>query len=684
MRSQPISIGPGNPSPLGATPVDGGINFAVHAAPENRVELVLCHADGSTRCVVALAARTGAVWHGWLSAAHARVGDLYGFRVHGNYDPARGQRANPAKFLLDPAARAVTGQPIPDASLYDGPGSLHLDSMAAMPRARIVDAAFDWGHDRPPRTPWAQTVILETHVKGHTMHHPGVRPRFRGTYLGLAEPAVIEDLVRLGVTAVELLPVQAFTSEAFLADKGLVNYWGYNPFAWSAPAPQYAIEDAVLEFQRMVCALHAGGLEVILDVVFNHTAEGNEFGPVLSLKGFDNAAYYRLVAGDSARYENHTGCGNTARTDSAAGLALALDALRWWVEAMHVDGFRFDLGTSVGRQAQGFTAAAEIFCSLRAAPWAQGIKFIAEPWDVGPGGYQLGAFPCEWSEWNDRYRDTVRSYWIGERGMLGAFAERFAGSSDIFRHSGRGPRASINFVTAHDGFTLADLVTYERKHNGANLEDNRDGHADNRSWHCGVEGPTEDAGVNALRRRQRRNFLATLLLSQGVPMLLAGDEFGRTQGGNNNAYCQDNASSWLDWSQCARESEEVAFVRRLLAWRRQHPELRRASFFEQSGPCVGSDVQWLHPRGDAMCAADWNDPQGQCLAVLYHARSDGLAKLLLLFNASGQRVDFAVPQSPTGRWRLVADTADPGAEGVLSDLQVARPYRSVAMYERAH
>jgi glycogen operon protein len=683
MKPREISVAPGSPYPLGATPVPGGINFAVHAAPRNRVELVLCHPNGTTRSTVELTYRTGTIWHGLIDASNARIGDLYGYRVHGDYDPARGQRANPAKFLIDPAARAVTGEPLADDAIFDGPESHDLDSMAVMPRSRIVDPEFDWAGDQRPQTPWTQTVILETHVKGHTMRHPGVRPRYRGTYLGLAEPEVLDDLVRLGVTAVELLPVQAFTSETFLHDKGLVNYWGYNPFAWSAPAQQYAVEDAVLEFRRMVRALHTRGLEVILDVVFNHTAEGNEWGPVLSLKGFDNAAYYWLQPSNAAHYENFTGCGNTARADTDAARTLMIDCLRWWVESMHVDGFRFDLGPSVGRHHDGYKPDARFFTELKAAPWAAGVKWIAEPWDVGPGGYRLGGFPSDWSEWNDRYRDTIRSYWIGEHYVLGAFAERLSGSADIFKHTGRSPRASINFVTAHDGFTLADLVSYNAKHNEANLENNRDGHADNRSSNCGVEGPTEDPRVNALRRRQRRNLLATLLLSQGVPMLVAGDEFGRTQLGNNNAYCQDNPISWLNWTLRDREEDEVIFVRRLLAMRRRHPELCRDVFLD--GARAGNtavDIQWRHPFGHEMRPADWNDPHAHAICVVYSDLTDGAAKLVMLFNAADVVVDFEMPSSPNGGWQLVADTAEPAAEGLRAGRRQVRPARSLAIYER--
>lgn len=683
MHSREIPVEPGVSSPLGATPMAGGINFAVHAAEHSRVDLVLCDVDGGTRATVPLGYRTGTVWHGLLPASAVRVGDRYGYRVHGEFDPGRGLRANPAKFLLDPAARAITGEPQHDETLYEGPDSHDLDSMAAMPRAIVVDPAYDWGDDRPPRTPWADTVILETHVKGHTARHPGVPPRLRGTYLGLAEPAVLDEFVRLGITAVELLPIQAFTSEAFLRDKGLVNYWGYNPLAWSAPAPQYACSDAVGEFRQMVRRLHARGLEVILDVVFNHTAEGNEWGPVFGLKALDNAGYYRLERDAPGRYENFTGCGNTVRADTVAGRDLILDALRWWVEAMHVDGFRFDLGPTVGRDDGGFSAQSVFFAELRAASWARDVKFIAEPWDVGPGGYRLGGFPEPWAEWNDRYRDTVRSFWTGERYVLGAFAQRIAGSSDLFRHASRTPQASVNFIAAHDGFTLTDLVSYNEKHNEANLEGNRDGHADNHSWNCGTEGPTQDPAILALRRQQRRNLLATVLVSQGVPMWLAGDEFGRTQLGNNNAYCQDNALNWLDWELREREADEVAFIQRLVNFRRRHPELRRNVFLEATrGGRRGGDVLWTHPAGHPMRDADWNDPRAHALAVVYADLVDDEPKLLLLFNASDVAVDFAVPLPPGGYWILVADTADAAAEAIPAGAQLVRPARSLAVYAR--
>ena len=674
----------GRPSPLGAVPTGGGVNFAVHSAVAEAVELCLFdRASGAARGSVRLPGRTGDVWHGYLPAPLVAAGDLYGYRVHGPYAPERGLRCNPRKLLIDPAARAVTGEPRPGPSLVDAAGGEAQDSGPAMPRCRIVEAAYDWGGDRPPATPWSDTVVYELHVKGFTARHPLVPEPLRGTYLGLAEPAVIDWLTGLGVTAVELLPCQAFTSEAFLRGRGLVNYWGYNPIAWSAPATQYALADPVDEFRRMVRALHAAGIEVILDVVYNHTAEGDGGGPTLSLKGFDNAAYYRLDAADPSRYENWTGCGNTIDASQPASRALIVDSLRWWAEAMHVDGFRFDLAPVLGRDGAAFRREAPLFAALRADPALAYLKLIAEPWDVGPGGYQLGQFPSGWSEWNDRYRDTMRSFWRGERHVAGAFAERFAGSSDIFRHRGRKPTASINFITAHDGFTLADLVSYNERHNEANLEQNQDGHSDNRSWNCGVEGPSDDPAVAELRRRQARNLLATLLLSQGVPMLQAGDEFGRTQGGNNNAYCQDNAISWLDWSLAGADAGLAELVRRLLAFRRRRPELRRDTFLKgrrRSGRA--HDVSWLRPDGREMREADWNDPRAAALAVALADAERAELAVLVLVNGSAEPVDFLLPAPAAGRaWRRVVDTAEPAAGGTAEVGPRRLAPRSLAVFE---
>jgi isoamylase len=653
-------IEPGRPTPLGATCNARGVNFALYSRCAERVELCLYDPESrAERGRVALPGSTLGTWHGCLPASLAKAGDLYAYRVYGPYAPEGGLRCNPQKLLLDPAARALSGEPTAMApELLDGPGRHELDSAAALPRCRIVDAAFDWGDDRSPGTPWSDTVLYELHVRGFTKLHPGVPERLRGTYLGLAEPAVTGWLRELGITAVELLPVQAHASERFLLERGLGNYWGYNPIAWSAPASQYALADPVSEFRQMVKAMHAAGIEVILDVVFNHSAEGNELGPTLSLRGIDNLAYYRLVPHDRRLYENLTGTGNTIDADVPAVRELILDSLRWWAAEMHVDGFRFDLAPVLGRDRGGFNRNSPFFAALRSDPALAYVKLIAEPWDLGPGGYQLGHFPAGWSEWNDRWRDTVRSFWRGDPRMIGALAERLAGSSDLFRDRGRKPSASVNFVTAHDGFTLRDLVSYNRKHNERNLENNDDGNSDNLSWNCGVEGPSDDPAVNALRNRQMRNLLLTLLVSQGVPMLQAGDEFGRTQRGNNNAYCQDNDISWVDWSRAASEADLVAFTRRLIALRRSRPELRRETFLKGRRRGKVHDVGWLHPSGRDLREADWNDPELRAIGVLIAAAagsSDG--DLLVLLNASALAVEFRLPALAAGSaWIRLIDS----------------------------
>jgi len=628
----------GLPRPLGATWTHKGVNFALQSRDATRVEIALYAADGTERERFALAERTGDVWHGLLSLADAGPGTEYAFFVDGPTDPAKGLRFAPTTPLVDPCAREFIA----------GPPS----------RARVIDGRFDWNGDRSPAVPWRDSVIYELHVKGFTARHPGVPAPLRGKYLGLAEPAVIRHLTGLGVTAVELLPCQAFLSEGSLTARGLVNYWGYNPIAWFAPAPQYAVADPTAEFKTMVKALHAAGIEVILDVVFNHTAEGNEQGPTLSLRGIDNGAYYRLDPQDLRHYENLTGCGNTVNCEDPVVRALILDCLRYWIEEMHVDGFRFDLATVLARTAHGFDPAAPLLAAIHADPVLAYAKLIAEPWDVGPGGYQLGRFPSGWSEWNDRYRDAMRGFWRADPGRIGDFAERFAGSSDLFRHGGRRPTASVNFVTAHDGFTLHDLVTYNERHNEANLEHNADGHANNLSWNCGVEGPTEEAAVNALRERQMKNFIATLLLSQGVPMLLAGDEFARTQRGNNNAYCQDNEIAWIDWSQAAARADLVAYVAALVRIRTTHREFRRDTFFKGTPQRAGGkDVAWLHPAGREMLQADWLDPELRTLGAWLRRGGEGPGGLLVLVNANALPVDFTLPAVASGPWRRLVDTA---------------------------
>jgi len=588
---------------LGATWDGSGVTFALYSENAERVELCLFDAAGRRELErVALAERTGFVWHAHVP--RARPGQRYGYRVHGPHAPELGHRFNPHKVLLDPYARLVTP--------------------AGLARCQVVDETFDWGDDRPPRTAWSDTVIYEAHVRGLTRLHPGVAEPLRGTYAGLASAPVIEHLRRLGVTAIELLPIHAFVDERRLVQHGLTNYWGYNSIAFFAPEPRYSSSGTLGEFKAMVKALHAAGIEVLLDVVYNHTGEGDHHGPTLSFRGIDNSVYYRLDPLDRRHYLNYAGTGNCLNTSHQAVLALVLDSLRYWVEEMHVDGFRFDLAVALTRDSE-FTAA------VQQDPVLSQVKLIAEPWDLGPHGYRLGAFPPGWSEWNDKYRDTVRSWWRGDAGMIGAVASRLAGSSDLFGGAGREATASVNFVTAHDGFTLHDLLTYERKRNEANLEGNRDGADDNRSWNAGE-----------LRERQKRNLLATLFLSQGVPMLLAGDELGQTQYGNNNAYCQDNEISWLQWPD--ESPDPAAFVRRLIEVRRQYPSLRRRP----------EGVIWLKPQGGEMTEQDWRSPFARCLGMLVPGEED----LLLLLNAHHEPLNFTLP---AGEWSHVLDTAGGGA-----------------------
>jgi isoamylase len=658
----------GSPQPLGANWTGRGTNFAVFSANAARVELCLFDATGGAEVArMDLPSRTGDLWHGFLPARFGGPGLLYGYRVHGPYEPARGHRFNPAKLLVDPCAQSLRGAFRWHPSLHgavrgrDDLASAE-DSAAFVPRSEVVDGSFDWARVRSPNVPWRDTVLYELHVKGFTQRHPEVPPALRGKYLGLAHPAVTDYLKQLGVTTVELMPVQAFVSEQFLVERGLENYWGYNSLAWFAPEPRYAVQDAVGEFKTMVRALHEAGLEVILDVVFNHTAEGNENGPTLSLRGFDNAVYYRLPAGNRSHYVNFSGCGNTVNFDEPAVRAMVLDCLRYWATEMRVDGFRFDLAPILGRDGSGFSRGAAFFSALRADPQLAYLKLIAEPWDVGPDGYQLGSFPVGWSEWNDRYRDTVRAFWRGDRPLVGSFVERFAGSSDLFRARGRKPTASINYVAAHDGFTLHDTVAYAERHNDANLEHNRDGHAHNLSANYGVEGPTTDRAVLATRARQARNLLATVFLSQGVPMLLAGDEFGRTQRGNNNAYCQDNEINWLDWTLAERNAPLIAFVRRLVDLRRSRLWLRRDTFLKGTlrGPDT-RDVTWLHPSGREMTDSDWNDSNLRAIAVLLNgaaARATRSGDLLVVFNADETPFQMTLPAPPEGSsWGVLFDTS---------------------------
>ncbi|GAA0976723.1 glycogen debranching protein GlgX [Acrocarpospora macrocephala] len=669
-------VWPGEPYPLGATWDGVGTGFSVFSEIADRVELCL-YDDDLTETRVDLPEMDGFVWHGYLPGV--MPGQRYGYRVHGPYDPRRGHRCNPAKLLLDPYAKAIEGEVRWNESLFSyylaDPGRLNSDDSAPyMPKNIVVNPFFDWGHDRPPRTPYHETVIYEAHVKGLTMRHPQVPERERGTYAGLAHPAVIEHLLSIGVTAVELMPVHQFVPEHFLVARGLTNYWGYNTMAFLAPHNGYSSAgqrgEQVLEFKSMVRALHEAGIEVILDVVYNHTAEGDHMGPTIGFRGIDNAAYYRLLDADKRYHLDYTGCGNSLNVRSPHALQLIMDSLRYWVLEMHVDGFRFDLAAALARELHDVDRLSAFFDLIQQDPVISQVKLIAEPWDVGPGGYQVGNFPPLWTEWNGKYRDTVRDYWRGASATMPEFASRLTGSSDLYATGGRRPIASINFVTAHDGFTLNDLVSYDRKHNEANTEQNRDGSDDNRSWNCGAEGPVEDPEIVRLRRRQRRNFLATLFVSQGVPMLTAGDEFGRTQHGNNNAYCQDNELSWVDWSLARTESDLLEFVRALAAFRRDHPVFRRRRFFSGRKDSEGMrDIVWLTPAGREMDHGDWHAGYAKSIGVFVNGdaitepgpRGEKIAdqSFLLLINAHHESVTFTLPGAEYGvSWQATIDTAE--------------------------
>jgi isoamylase len=668
----------GSPFPRGATWSGLGVNFALFSANASKVELCIFDERGEREIErVELPEYTDEIWHGFLP--DARPGTIYGYRVHGPYEPARGHRFNPNKLLLDPYAKAVVGTLDWNPALFgyrmesgDDLSFDDRDSAPFMPRCRVIDPAFTWGDERAPRTPRERTVIYELHVRGYTKLHPSVPEELRGTFRGLAEPDVIDHLRGIGVTAVELMPVHAFVNDAHLLDKKLTNYWGYNTIAFFAPDRRYAhvTDFAFSEFKEMVARFHDAGIEIILDVVYNHTAEGNHLGPTLSFRGIDNASYYRLVANEPRYYINDTGTGNTFNLSHQRVLQMVTDSLRYWVQEMHVDGFRFDLGTVLARETHGFDAGGGFLDSCQQDPVLSAVKLIAEPWDIGPGGYQVGGFAPGWAEWNDRYRDTVRSYWRGDPGMLGDFAARITGSGDLFNRRGRKPWASVNFVTAHDGFTLNDLVSYDQKHNEANGEDNRDGQENNRSWNHGVEGPTDNPDIINLRERQKRNFLATLLFSQGTPMILGGDEFGRTQGGNNNAYCQDNEISWVDWRHDERGEQLTAFVRRLTSLRSRFPVLRQSRFVTGAfnEELDVSDSTWLTPAGDVMTPQQWQDAAARCLGLLLDGRAQpsGIrrrgseATLLLITNAHHDVVVFTLPKAQGGRvWLRLVDTNRP-------------------------
>jgi glycogen operon protein len=698
------AVWPGRPYPRGATWDGEGVNFAVFSENAERVELCIFDPAGRRELQrVALKEQTDQVWHGYLP--EARPGLLYGYRVHGPYRPQDGHRFNPHKLLLDPYARSIVG-PLRWSDALFGYSIGHRkedlsydrrDSASGMPKCKVIDNAFTWGDDRRPEIAWHEMVIYEVHVRGLTMSHPDVPAPLRGTYAALASAPVIDYLKRLGITTVELMPVHAFVDDRVLVERGLRNYWGYNTIGYFAPDARYAgTVNKVAEFKTMVKALHSAGIEVILDVVYNHTAEGNHLGPTLCFRGIDNASYYRLTADDRRFYMDYTGCGNTLNMLHPRVLQLIMDSLRYWVTEMHVDGFRFDLASALARELHEVDRLGAFFDIIRQDPVLNRVKLIAEPWDLGEGGYQVGNFPPGWAEWNDRYRDNLRAFWKGDGGLIGEFARRLTGSSDLYGRSGRRPHASINFVTAHDGFTLHDLVSYNDKHNDANGEGNRDGHNHNLSWNCGAEGPTDDAAIVALRERQKRNFLATLMVSQGVPMLTAGDEIGRTQQGNNNAYCQDNELSWVDWTLDDRRRRLLAFARRMIGLRRAHPSFRRRDFF-QGRPLHGSDVKdivWMRPDGVEMTAQEWEAEHARALSV--YLSGDALNEVdrrgerliddsfLLLFNASAAPVEFLLPASfGGGRWFTVVDTARDeglGADGTHEPgTKLTLPARAMAV-----
>jgi isoamylase len=702
-RTQPqmtdaIEVWPGRPYPLGAAYDGGGTNFSLFSEVAERVELCLFDDDGSEERVI-LDEIDASCWHGYLPSV--APGQRYGYRVHGPWAPEKGQRCNPAKLLLDPYAKAIEGEVRWGQACFpynfgDEDSRNDDDSAGYVPRSVVHNPYFDWGNDRPPDVPLNESVIYEVHVKGFTARHPGIPAAQRGTYAGLAHPAAIEYLTGLGVTAVELLPVHQFIHDAHLAERGLRNYWGYNSIGFLAPHNDYAAGgqrgEQVAEFKAMVRAMHQAGIEVILDVVYNHTAEGNQLGPVLSMKGIDNSAYYRVVPDNPRFYYDTTGTGNSLNVRHPHTLQLIMDSLRYWATEMHVDGFRFDLAASLARQFHEVDRLSAFFDLIQQDPVVSQVKLIAEPWDIGEGGYQVGNFPALWSEWNGRYRDTVRDFWRGEAATIGEFASRLTGSSDLYQADARHPGASVNFVTAHDGFTLRDLVSYNEKHNDANGEGGADGESHNRSWNCGAEGDTDDKGILALRHRQQRNFLATLLLSQGVTMLLGGDESGRTQGGNNNAYCQDNEISWYDWDHV--DEDLLEFTRGLIALRREHPVLRRRRWF-QGLPIRGSvDLGWCKPSGTEMGDTDWDAGFASSVglflngeAITDHDRRGQRVtddSFLLLFNAHDEPIEWTLPTQWGEEWEAVLDSSDPDRAGEVVESSATLPVaeRSVVVLRR--
>ncbi|CPR08199.1 glycogen debranching protein GlgX [Mycobacterium bohemicum DSM 44277] len=711
-RPKLATVWPGTPYPLGASYDGAGTNFSVFSEIAERVELCLIDSQANeTR--IPLDEVDGYVWHAYLP--NITPGQRYGFRIYGPWEPTAGHRCDPSKLLLDPYGKAFHGDFQFGQALYSydletvdvndptsaDPGTPPMvDSLGHTMTSVVSNPFFDWGSDRAPLTPYNETVIYEAHVKGMTQNHPGIPEELRGTYAGLAHPAVVDHLKSLHVTALELMPVHQFLHDSRLLDLGLRNYWGYNTFGFFAPHNQYAAnrKASVAEFKSMVRTLHEAGIEVILDVVYNHTAEGNHLGPTINFRGIDNAAYYRLVDTDLRLYKDYTGTGNSLNARHPHVLQLIMDSLRYWVTEMHVDGFRFDLAATLARELHDVDRLSAFFDLVQQDPIVSQVKLIAEPWDVGEGGYQVGNFPGLWTEWNGKYRDTVRDYWRGEPATLGEFASRLTGSSDLYEATGRRPSASINFVTAHDGFTLNDLVSYNEKHNEANGEDNRDGESHNRSWNCGVEGPTDDPDILALRGRQMRNFWATLMVSQGTPMIAHGDEFGRTQNGNNNVYCQDSELSWMDWSLVDKNADLLSFARRATALRKSHPVFRRRRFFDGEPIRTGDevrDIAWLTPGGQEMTHEDWGKSLHKCVAVFLNgeaitapnARGERVVddSFLLCFNAHDQPVEFVMPDADYAyEWTVELDTAEPvhADRVVKTEETVTLPSRSLLVLRK--